>query len=175
MREIYLRLGIERGWFGRAKPFLEQKFVERLYEHMPDEKEYGNNESSVKDAFGTAVNMLYKEWNHISNLPPKRLVHVLINFNKDYSAWRVIVTTLDKDFQMKHEDYDSSIKQEESQILEKYGFVAEKAPETKYEVKFRGNKTVMGEEQYKNFIKDVGRIYPQTCHAEYTSNILERP
>ena len=173
MREIYLWLGIERGWFGWAKPFMEQKFVERLYEHMPAETEYGNNESSVKEAFSTAIDMLYKEWNHISHLPPKRLVHVLINFNKDYSTWKVKITTFDKDFQMKHEDFDSSIKQEENQILEKYGFVPEVPPEKKYEVQFRYHKKIMNQEQYEDFIKDLSTIYPRTCHAQYVDTPLE--
>lgn len=174
MREIYLRLGIERGLFGFAKSFEKQRFAERLYEHLPDKAEYGDNGESVMEAFDVAINILYKEWHTSSHLSSKRFVHVLINFNKDYSTWKVLITTFDKDFQMKHEDFDSSIKQEENQILEKYGFVAEEPSEKKHEVSFRGSKKIMSEEQYEDFIKDVSTIYPSTCHAQYVDKPLEQ-
>lgn len=173
MREIYLKLGIERGLFGFAKPFEEQRFAERVYEHLPNKTEYGDNEASVMQAFETTIDILHNEWRHFSHLSSKRLVHVLINFNKDYSTWKVKVTTFDKEFQEKHPDFDSSIIQEEKQILEKYGFVPDEPPETKYEVKFRYYKKVMSKEQYKDFIKDLGMIYPKTCHAQYEINLLE--
>lgn len=173
MREIYLKLGIERGLFGFAKPFEKQRFENTLTRFMPDKTEYGDNEASVMQAFETTIDMLHKEWRHFSHLPSKRFVHVLINFNKDYSTWKVKITTFDKEFQEKHPDFDYSIIQEEKQILEKYGFVPEEPPEKKYEVRFRYYKKIMSKEQYKDFIKDLGIIYPKTCHAQYVDTPLE--
>jgi hypothetical protein len=161
MKEIYVNLDVERGFFGFPKAFEKQHFDDRLYRLKPDKSEYGDNWDSVQEAFGVAVAMLHRVWNNPNWLSlVHNTVRVLISFNSDYSTWKVDMAPYGIRLQEKHPNFDSSIEKEENQIFEKYGF-PKKEP-IKYEVSFRGRTTIMNEEQFEAFHKDIVATYPST-------------
>lgn len=143
---------------------------------MPDKTEYGDNAASVMEAYDVALTMLYKLWDNptrLSRVP--KTIRILISFNSDYSTWMVEIYPyiLGLPLRETHPDFKSSVEKEENQIIEKYGFVAEKQPEKKYEVFFRGRSVVMSEEQLDNFRKDVIAMYPNNWADKFSFKVVE--
>lgn len=167
MKQIFVNLGVARWPFGFVKSFKKQHFEETLYRFMPDKSEYGDNEASVKDAFGTAINELFRIWNHKTcRSLVANTVWVLISFSSDYSVWKVDVEAygFGPPIPTVHPNFNSFAEKEENKIFEKYGFKEEKKPSKKFAVAYRGRKTIMDEEQYNNFIKDIIEMYPCSWH-----------
>ena len=167
MKQIDVKLGVECWLFGVVKSFEKQHFAERLYARMPDKTEYGDNEASVKDAFATAINMLFKIWNNKTWLSlVAKTIHVLITFSSDYSTWKVGVEPYGCGpyLEESHPDFNSFFEKEKNKIFEKYGFPEEKKPPKKFEVSYMGRKTIMDEEQYNNFQKEIIEMYPRSWH-----------
>lgn len=167
MKQIYVNLGVVRGLFGFPKSFEKQQFEERLYAHFPDKTEYGDNEYSVKDAFGTAINMLFKLWNNKTcRSLVAQTIPVMISFNSDYSIWRVDMDPYGNGtpLQEAHPDFSSFFEEEKNKIFEKYGFAEEKKPPKKFEVAYGGLKTIMNEEQLRNFLNEIIKMYPRSWH-----------
>ena len=167
MKQVFANLSVERGLFGFVKSFEKQHFEERLYRLMPDKSEYGDNEASVKDAFGTAINELFRIWNNKTfRSLVGRTIQVLISFSNDYSTWKVDTEAygFGPPVPTTHPDFNSYADKEENKIFEKYGFKEEKKPPKKFEVAYRGRKTIMDDEQYHNFLKDIMEMYPRSWH-----------
>lgn len=172
MKEVFVNLRIERGLFGYPKSYEKQGFETTLYRFMPDKKEYGDNFNTVKEAFDAALAMLFAVWITPNQL--KRVhgnVRVLITFSEDYSTWQVDMAPYGIHLQEKHKDFDSYIAQEENKIFEKYGFV--KPPE-KFEVSFRGRKSIMNKEQLNEFHKEMVNSHPGTWAELYVARTLEQ-
>ena len=168
MKKVYVKLDVERGLFGFIKSFEKQQFEKRLYANMPDKTEYGDNEAEVKDAFATAFNMLYKLWNDSKCLSlVGENIRVLINFKSDYSTWKVEISPygFGPILEEAHPDFASFVEKEKNQIFEKYGFKEEKKPPKKFEVAYRGRKTIMDEEQFDKFRKEIVELYPKSWYA----------
>lgn len=172
MKEIFANISVARWPFGFVKSFEKQHFEERLYRLMPDKSEYGVNEASVKDAFATAINELYRVWNNKTcRSLVANTVRVLIIFSNDYSVWKVDVETtgFGPPIPMIHPDFNSFAEKEENKIFEKYGFKEEKKPPRKFAVTYMGRKTIMGEEQYDNFLNDIIEMYPRSWYLRALS------
>lgn len=173
MKQVYVKLDVVYGFFGFVKPFEKQQFEKRLYAIMPDKSEYGANESVVKDAFATAINMLYRIWNDSTRRSlVAQIIEVLISFNNDYSTWKVDVWPYGGGLPLeeRHPDFTSFAEKETNQIFEKYGFAEEKKPPKKFAVAYMGRKTIMDEKQYDDFIKDIIKMYPKSWY-EMTRSI----
>ena len=165
MKQIFANLDVKCWPFGIVKSFEKQHFDDRLYRLKPDKSEYGDNWDHVQDAFGTAIAMLHKIWNKPTCLSlVARTIRVLISFNSDYSTWKVDIDPygIGPSIQKAHPDFNSSIEKEDNQILEKYGFADEKKPPKKFEVAYRGRKTIMDENQFDDFLKDIVKMYPRS-------------
>lgn len=176
MKQIFAKLEVERGIFGSVKSFEKQHFDERLYRLMPDKSEYGDNEASVKDAFGTAINELFSVWNDKTRRSlVASTVRVLICFNSDYSLWKVEVDPYGCGTHLPtvHPDFNSFVEKEENKIFEKYEFKEEKKPPKKFAVAYRGRKTIMNEEQFDNFRKDIIEMYPRSWQWMYRAEEVD--
>lgn len=176
MKQVFANLDVKCWPFGIVKSFEKQHFDDRLYRLKPDKSEYGDNWDTVQEAFGLAIAMLHRIWNNPTSLSlVARTVRVLISFNNDYSTWMVEVAPYGFGPHQRetHPDFKASVEKEENQIIEKYGFVAEKQPEKKYEVFFRGRSVVMSEEQLDNFRKDIVAMYQHDWFDKFSFKEVE--
>lgn len=176
MKQIFMNISVARGLFGFVKSFEKQHFEERLYRRMPDKSEYGYNEESVKDAFGTVINELFRVWNDKTRRSlVGRTIMVLISFNDDYSLWKVDMDAYGcgTPVPTAHPDFNSFAEKEQNKIFEKYGFKEEKKPPKKFEVFYMGRKTIMSDEQLKDFRKDMISMYPRSWHMMTSTREVE--
>ena len=66
--------------------------------------------------------------------------------------------------QESHPDFNSFAEKEKNQIFEKYGFIEEEKLPKQFEVSYGGRKTIMNEEQLRNFHDDIIKQQPCSWH-----------
>lgn len=170
MKSFRRKIPVKLGFFGSPKPQYKQSFVGEigiLVQEAYNAAEGHKNlraRSVIDDAGYAAVSLIDGLWEDPDKLKDvSRFILIYVEFNNDYTDWRVIVQyggdlyggNPPKEDYMASPNYDDAIEAERKELLERYGF-KEEVDTRKWIVFFHGMRAEMNSDELSKFRKEFG-------------------